>query len=320
MTTRQDMALGEKLYHAKVLLFGEYGIIKDSMGLSIPYDFYKGALVLPEGEPDATARQSNEHIARFAQYLETLHQDPTFEAHIDTGSLRRDVEAGLYFDSSIPLGYGVGSSGALVAAIYERYASPRKKPEELTTEDIVRLKGILGKMESFFHGHSSGLDPLICYMNLSILVRPHGAIDPVGIPASNAQGAGAIFLLDSGMQHATGKLIDIFFEKMKNEGFRKMLREEFGALNDACIQAFIEGRKKSLLENVRALSQVVLTHFSPMIPRSLRKIWLDGLQTDTYYLKLCGAGGGGFVLGFTDDYRKAARMLRGYATQPIYRF
>lgn len=103
------------------------------MGLSIPYDFYKGALVLPEGEPDATARQSNEHIARFAQYLETLQQDPTFEAHIDTESLRRDVEAGLYFDSSIPLGYGVGSSGALVAAIYERYASPRKKPEELTT-------------------------------------------------------------------------------------------------------------------------------------------------------------------------------------------
>ncbi len=320
MTTRRNMALGEKLYHAKVLLFGEYGIIKDAMGLSIPYDFYKGALVLPEGEPDATARQSNEHIARFAQYLETLQQDPTFEAHIDTESLRRDVEAGLYFDSSIPLGYGVGSSGALVAAIYERYASPRKKPEELTTGDIVRLKGILGQMESFFHGHSSGLDPLICYMNLPILVRPHGAIDPVGIPASNAQGAGAIFLLDSGMQHATGKLIDIFFEKMKNEGFRKMLREEFGALNDACIQAFIEGRKKSLLENVRALSQVVLTHFSPMIPRSLRKIWLDGLQTDTYYLKLCGAGGGGFVLGFTDDYHKAARMLRGYATQPIYRF
>ena len=34
MTTRRNMALGEKLYHAKVLLFGEYGIIKDAMGLS----------------------------------------------------------------------------------------------------------------------------------------------------------------------------------------------------------------------------------------------------------------------------------------------
>ena len=34
-----------KPYTAKILLFGEYGIIKDAMGLSIPYDFYRGALV-----------------------------------------------------------------------------------------------------------------------------------------------------------------------------------------------------------------------------------------------------------------------------------
>jgi mevalonate kinase len=32
--------------------------------------------------------------------------------------LKNDVETGMYFDSSIPQGYGVGSSGALVAAIY----------------------------------------------------------------------------------------------------------------------------------------------------------------------------------------------------------
>ena len=51
MTTRRNMALGEKLYHAKVLLFGEYGIIKDAMGLSIPYDFYKGAWSCPKASP-----------------------------------------------------------------------------------------------------------------------------------------------------------------------------------------------------------------------------------------------------------------------------
>ena len=28
----------------------------------------------------------------------------------------------MYFDSSIPKGYGVGSSGALVASIYDKYA------------------------------------------------------------------------------------------------------------------------------------------------------------------------------------------------------
>ena len=32
------------LFYAKILLFGEYGIIKDSKGLSIPYNYYRGAL------------------------------------------------------------------------------------------------------------------------------------------------------------------------------------------------------------------------------------------------------------------------------------
>ena len=32
------------LFYAKILLFGEYGIIKDSKGLAIPYNCYKGAL------------------------------------------------------------------------------------------------------------------------------------------------------------------------------------------------------------------------------------------------------------------------------------
>ena len=34
------------LFYSKILLFGEYGIIQDSKGLSIPYNFYNGALKL----------------------------------------------------------------------------------------------------------------------------------------------------------------------------------------------------------------------------------------------------------------------------------
>ena len=36
------------LFYSKILLFGEYGIIEDSKGLSIPYNFYKGALKVSE--------------------------------------------------------------------------------------------------------------------------------------------------------------------------------------------------------------------------------------------------------------------------------
>ena len=32
------------LFYSKILLFGEYGIIEDSKGLSIPYNFFNGAL------------------------------------------------------------------------------------------------------------------------------------------------------------------------------------------------------------------------------------------------------------------------------------
>jgi mevalonate kinase len=56
----------------------------------------------------------------------------------------------MYFDSSIP-GYGVGS-GALVAAIYDRYAQDKITVlENLTREKLLQLKNILsnGKL---FHG------------------------------------------------------------------------------------------------------------------------------------------------------------------------
>ena len=32
------------LFYAKILLFGEYGIIKDSKGLAIPFNAFRGAL------------------------------------------------------------------------------------------------------------------------------------------------------------------------------------------------------------------------------------------------------------------------------------
>ena len=47
------------LFYAKILLFGEYGIIKDAKGLSIPYNFYKGALKISDTKNDE-AQTSNQ--------------------------------------------------------------------------------------------------------------------------------------------------------------------------------------------------------------------------------------------------------------------
>ena len=100
------------LFYSKILLFGEYGIIKNAKGLSIPYNFYKGALKISDTKNDE-AQASNRKLSEFADYLEQI--DPTLVT-FNTKQLREDLVS-LYFDSSIPQGYGIGSSGALVAAV-----------------------------------------------------------------------------------------------------------------------------------------------------------------------------------------------------------
>ena len=156
------------LFYSKILLFGEYGIIKDSKGLSIPYNFYNGALKVDDN-PSEEALKSNESLKRFVVYLEQLQSEQPELVTFNLELLIADVERGMYFDSSIPQGYGVGSSGALVAAIYDKYAHHKITVlENLTREKLLQLKNIFSQMESFFHGKSSGLDPLNSYLSIPI--------------------------------------------------------------------------------------------------------------------------------------------------------
>ncbi|MFD2826361.1 mevalonate kinase [Leeuwenhoekiella polynyae] len=308
------------LFYSKILLFGEYGIIKDSKGLSIPYNFYKGALKLDEN-PDEIAVKSNESLGRFAEYLQLLQENQPELVQFDIEALKADIAEGMYFDSTIPQGYGVGSSGALVASIYDKYASDKITIlENLTREKLLTLKQIFAQMESFFHGKSSGLDPLNSYLSLPILINSKDDIEPAGIPSQTVDGKGAVFLLDSGIVGETAPMINIFMESMKQEGFRKMLKNQFVKHTDACIDDFLKGDVKSLFSNVKQLSKTVLRNFKPMIPASFHDLWKQGLDSNDYYLKLCGSGGGGYILGFTEDIDKARRSLDGHKLEVVYNF
>jgi mevalonate kinase len=308
------------LFYSKILLFGEYGIIKDSKGLSIPYNFYKGALKIAT-DPDEKALASNRSLDRLADHIESLAQNDIDFPAFDTASMRADIDAGMYFDSSIPQGYGVGSSGALVASIYDKYATDKITIlENLTREKLLILKNIFGKMESFFHGKSSGLDPLNSYLSLPILINSQEDIEPAGIPSQLATGNGAVFLLDSGMVGETAPMVNIFMENMKKEGFRKMLKEQFVKYTDLCVEDFLSGNVKGLFGNVKKLSGTVLDNFKPMIPAQFHELWKNGLDSGDYYLKLCGSGGGGYILGFTEDLDKAEKALKDYKLEVVYNF
>ncbi|KAF2507800.1 mevalonate kinase [Flavobacterium zhairuonense] len=308
------------LFYSKILLFGEYGIIRDSKGLAIPYNFYNGALKKSE-EPSDEAIASNKSLRSFASYLEVLQTQQPELVTFDLENLKNDVETGMYFDSSIPQGYGVGSSGALVAAIYDKYAANKITVlENLTREKLLQLKNIFSQMESFFHGKSSGLDPLNSYLSIPILINSKDNIQTTGIPTQTVDGKGAVFLLDSGIVGETAPMISIFMESLKDKGFRAMLKNQFVKYTDICIDNFLHGDMKSLIGNTKKLSKVVLNNFKPMIPEQFHGIWQHGIDTNDYYLKLCGSGGGGYILGFTEDLERAKASLKDYKLEVVYQF
>ena len=305
------------LFYAKILLFGEYGIIKDAKGLSIPYNFYKGALKISDTK-NKKAQSSNQKLSEFVDFLEQINSTlVTFNIK----QLREDLAKGLYFDSSIPQGYGIGSSGALVAAIYDRYANNRITIlENLTRDKLLKLKEIFGQMESFFHGKSSGLDPLNSFLSLPILIHSKDVLEPTGIPSQPQAGKGAVFLIDSGYMGETAPMVNIFMQNMESPSFRKMIKEQFISYSDRCVEHFLTGDIKSLFGDLKRLSKTVLTHFKPMIPEQFHSLWKTGIDTNAYYLKLCGSGGGGYILGFTEDISKAQSVLKDHRLEVVYTF
>jgi len=302
------------LFYSKILLFGEYGIIEDSKGLSIPYNFFNGALKISESS-DEEAKKSNLILSQFSTHLKTLDID------LDLNSFDKHIKKGMYFDSSIPKGYGVGSSGALVAAVYEKYANNKITVlENLTREKLLVLKEIFSMMESFFHGKSSGLDPLNSYLSIPILIKSKNDINVTGIPSQKSNGSGAVFLLDSGQTGSTAPMVNIFMEKMKKEGFRNMLNSQFIKHTNICVDSFLNGDLNNLFKSTKKLSQVVFENFKPMIPKEFHNLWKKGIDNGSYFLKLCGSGGGGYILGFAPDIEEAKKDLEGYNLEVVYHF
>ena len=305
----------ESLFYSKILLFGEYGIIQDAMGLSIPYNFYKGKFHLP----DDKYSESNEHLRTYFTYLSYLDVSGKAIAKLDLNRFKSDIRNGLAFDSSIPQGFGVGSSGALVAAIYNEYAFEKIDAENISKTELSNLKQIFGQMESHFHGKSSGLDPLICYLNLPVIIKSKEDLDTVGLPTQKDDSQGAIFLLNTNEPGETQPMVQIFMEKMKEHGFRKMVKTELKKYNDECISTFLKGDFVPLFKNLKKLSAILLQNFSPMIPDQFQSIWKKGIESGDYYLKLCGSGGGGYILGFTRDYGQAKLQLKDYQLELVQR-
>ena len=307
----QNLEMNKKKFFSKILLFGEYGIIKNSKALVIPYKKYYGSLKF-SSKLDNVQKDSNINLKQLSKYIKS---NEFVSNKINTLKLDSDIENGLYFESTIPESYGLGSSGAVVAAIYESY-----KQEVGVDLEINDLKLILSNIESFFHGQSSGIDPLSCYVQKPLLVESKNSINTIDIPPQNINSKRTLFLIDTECKGNTQGLVEIFLNKLRQKDFEVFFENEFVVATNNSITNFLERKYEDFESNFIELSKKTFNNFQEMIPVNYKNLWMDGIEKKDYYLKLCGSGGGGFLIGLTTDLDKVQKLFPTKKIEALYRF
>lgn len=288
-----------KTYKSKVLLFGEYSVIQGHDALAIPVDLFSGQWAF-----DEQLAVSQKILYDFYAYLAACDFETV---QFQAADFKQDLDRSLVFRSDIPIGYGVGSSGAVTAAVFDRYF------QKAANLDLTNLKQILGKIESFFHGASSGLDPLVCYLDQAILIQGSNS-QPI-IPSKPASDFG-LFLLDTGKPRRTAPLVEAYLEKQHSRpAFQQVVEHQIAPINHHLIQQYLSGDRAELWKYFDQISRLQWAHFQEMIPEHIHSVWQEGLAADQFRLKICGAGGGGFMLGMSAKAK--ASLPTTFKTYPL---
>lgn len=254
--------------YSKLLIAGEYLVLDGASALAVPLTIYSGTWEYGDN--------INNDLLKISQYFTTLSID------FNKTQFKADINNGIYFKSSIPMGYGVGSSGALVAAMYKKYGNYEKSHHYIYKT--------LGKIESFFHGKSSGIDPIVSYYGNAINFKNGEIIQLESLQLKN------LYLYDTGMTRNTEKLVSIFREKLKDISYRNSLTD-LKLINDQLVDSLIN-KSNNIASLWEAISDLQLTLFDFAIPSEVRKEWIKRKAKGQYF-KLCGAGGGGFFLVYS---------------------
>ncbi|MCB8995330.1 MAG: mevalonate kinase [Bacteroidales bacterium] len=296
----------EKKYFSKLLLFGEYTLLQGSSALILPFHNFSAEFDF-SGSADSETELSRQNLKQYFSWLLEF-QNGYNSVGMDIRQFSSDIQKGLYLKSNIPQGYGVGSSGALVAAVYDRYFNKELKEQEESNSDILLKR--FSNMESYFHGKSSGLDPLSCYLGKPLLYKLSEGIKIIEPFSSAADSDLKIFLIDTGMTSRTDGLVRTFIQKSGEVSFQNLLQEKIIPLTNTCIELLLEKKSKKFFNAVKDLSAFQYKYFREMIPIRFLSLWKDGIDRSDFLIKLCGSGGGGYLLGFTRDMVTAELFFR----------
>jgi mevalonate kinase len=285
-------------YYSKVILFGEYSMIFDSTALMVPLKKFSAQWRFASHLEASGGAASNASLQRFADYLST---EQGLKDIVDLQRFNHELYYGLFLSSNVPSGYGLGSSGTLVAAVYDGYAKQK-------IDDFLQLKTLFGKMESYFHGSSSGIDPLQCYLGKPFKITPKG----VQLLSDDFLRKDIhICLIDTKIKSNTKPLVNHFKKQRLNPRFYNRFQKEYTPLVKTCIGKMIEGDKELFFNTLKQLTKGQLEFLRPMITDNTMDLFTTEYDFN-FSVKVSGSGGGGYVLGFTDDVQKASGLLTDF--------
>jgi mevalonate kinase len=284
-------------FPAKILLFGEYSVLAGSDACAFPFNEFSGRLGLADSDKEGERSWTVSHrsLNRLYGYLSKPGIQEEASVFLDLGRLHEDLDAGLFFDSNIPQNYGVGSSGALVAAVYQAYKLAFADPA------LNILRAHLALIESAFHTKSSGMDPLVSYLGRPVFIVDRVLSTP-DLNLDQLSGKFSIGLIDSGMPGTTRAGVGTFISENFIQGKEKNIFEsDYIPLINLIVNELITSDPttngpENLFDHILRLSEFQLRLFPSLFTPEMASLTQQGITSGEFAIKLCGSGGGGFFL------------------------
>jgi mevalonate kinase len=289
------------------MLAGEYGVIAGSEALTVPLELYYSRLAKKNSSTIQEKFASSVNALReLFSFIESLPRN-SFYAFPEIQNQKEILKNEIYIESNIPQGYGIGSSGAVSALIYDQFFTGH---ESLSLQ---QQRKDLASLESHFHGKSSGVDAMSCFIGSSLHFLADGEIKIIESTPLRPPLDYRFFLLDSKIVFETAPLVKTFMEKMEDKNFRLLIEEEYSELIHKFIQTLIYEDQPDAGLLLRAISDFQWQNFREMIPEKMEDAWINGQVSNLYYLKLNGSGGG-FMLGIAAKESKemVEQMLKDF--------
>jgi mevalonate kinase len=285
---------------AKIILFGEHFVVYGEPAIVIAID--RRAFVKIENRDDGRLRFRSttlNYAGHFEKDVFKIEQGDAREAKIKFEPVKHALESilekrgeqvglDIEINSSIPVGAGLGSSAAVVAA--STAAASTLLNMNLSKEDIFR---ITLEAERIVHGNSSGIDPAVSTFGGALLFQVDTGFKPLDVRVDVP-----LVVSDTGVERSTRVQVEKF--RVALEKYPRIVENMMRAGREVVLRAVDAFKENDLvtLGNLMNINHALLCGVG-VSDESLDWLANAARRAGALGAKLTGAGGGGCVIALS---------------------